>query len=224
MKTLALALTLMLLSLTASHAGPNEGVVLGVQGNVDGVETNGEPWIHIPYPQTCAELVPTATPDAYGVEWFLVVAVLESDPLEISTFAFGLGEFDPVVLYIGAFGPTFTNLSPLEISTEGWPGPQEGTAVTVGSCICYPETNVVPVYYFGVYAYAPGTIPLGPFGFPDPAVFTVVDCFCGGEQPIEDPIEDWGIMGCGGAEGFNPCEPPTPTEQTTWGQIKAIYR
>jgi hypothetical protein len=218
MKTLALAAALLTLSLAGSHAGPNEGGLLAIHGNITGITPPSGPCTDIPIPDTCGELVPTAEPDFYGIEWFLVIAAREPEPLSFNTIIFGIGAYDPEACYIVAYGPCHQELFPLEIPSAGWPWPLEGTAVSwAPECL---EGNLVPVYFFGVYVYAPGQIPFGEFYPGHTSVF--VSCT---EPPEEDSIAAYGTMGCGGAEGENPCLPlPTSTRPTTWGQIKAVYR
>jgi hypothetical protein len=217
MKTLFLALALMLMLLAGSFAGPNKGVILGVHGNVGGIDTNGDPCTAIALPWTCWELVPTATPDGNGVEWFLIVAVREPEELAFNTITFGIGDFDAEVCYISMYGPCFSEFSPLEIPTDDWPGVTSGTSVSwAPECL---TGNIVPVYYFGIYVYAPGAIPLGPF-YPGQDE-NLVSC---NEPPEEDAIWAYGEIGCGGYP-VDPlvCDEPL-VMQTTWGQIKAVYR
>lgn len=213
MKTLVLVLALMLLFLQGSHAGPNEGVVLTAQGNVDGVETDGDPCASILIPENCYETIPEAAPDASGIEWFLVVVARDPD-VAFSTIHFGVLDYDLSACLIDQYGPCFEGLWPLEISHDDWPGPNSWTALSwAPECL---EGTVVPVYYFGIYVYGSAAIPLGD---PDGRA-VVVSC----TDTVADPFADFGVLGCGGAEGYNPCEHSTPMERTTWGQIKVVYR
>lgn len=198
--------------------GPNEGVVLNVHGNAAGVETGGDPAQAIGLPFDCEDLSPTAGPDQSGVEWFLVV-VVSGRRASFSTVTFGLGGYDESACYISFFGPTRPELQPLEIPSAGWPGPNEGTAVSwAPQCL---SGEMVPVYYFGVYVYGSTTIPLGSFypGQQD----GVVSCGVPGE---EDPIAEFGSFGCGGVGGENACESVRrgAEDSSTWGRIKNQYR
>jgi hypothetical protein len=206
-------------------AGPNEHAGLFVQGNAAGVETNGDPCTAIALPATCWDLVPTATPDASDVEWFLIVAVHQPEQLSFNTITFGIGDYDygAGVAYIAGYGPCFSNYGPLEIPSDGWPigeppGDASGTSVSwAPECL---TGNIVPIYYFGFYAYGnPQTIQLGDF-YPgqDP---NFVSC---GSPPEEDSVVAFGVMPLGGAAA-DPvdCE-LVPVMETTWGQIKNIYR
>lgn len=256
MRRLLLAIALLAVTAGMAFAGPNAGVVLSVQGNVDGVETEGAPCTAIALPATCEELVPNATADLNGVNWYLVVVA--SDPANtpnFNTVTFGLGAYDPYSDgYIGFFGPCVPGA--LEVSTGGWPLGGEGTAVSWAPDCLYGLLE--PVYFFGVYSYG-GTIPLG---LHPTQGGSVVDCSA-------DPQTD-DFAGFGGMEGTNPtcpggtqpepgaccfgptcvmlletecaaqsgvwyggdCGPnnepcpqePTPTQETTWGSIKNIYR
>lgn len=223
MKKLGLVASLLTLVTCGVMAGPNEGGVLAVHGNTNGVETEGRP-CDIPIPSDCDDFVPEATPDANGVEWFVALAVFpqSSDP-GFDVIVFGIGDYDPAVCAIALWGPCHPELAPLEIPSDDWPGPFSGTAVAwTPECL---RDLIVPVYYFGVYAYGPGTIPLGDHYPGQPASFTYgVPCVESGEDFQEDPIEGFGIMGCGGAQGMNDCPPgPTAVESTTWGRIKSVY-
>lgn len=89
------------------------------------------------------------------VIWFVLSAW--SEEKEWCGTEFGFGEFDPRIFAIVDYGPCFPDEG-LEIPTEGWPGPGEGTAfVTTGQTW---SGNLQPVYFFAGYAYSEGVIPL----------------------------------------------------------------
>lgn len=220
-RALGLAFALTLLLATGSHAGPNEDGILVVHGNVDGVDTGGDPCSGIPIPETCEELIPGAIPDGYGVEWFVVIAAGNGlgDGLSFNTITFGIGNYDMQACYIAYYGPCYPELMPLEIPTYDWPGRYQGTAVSwAPHCL---SGRVVPIYYFGVYAYGDGIVPLADEYPEQPAAFVSCD-----QLPEEDPIAGFGTFGYGDAVGQGPDCPeiPVASEVTTWGQIKAIYR
>lgn len=217
-KFIGLVAALALVAIAAqAYAGPNQSVVVTPHGSLDGADTNGDPCTAIPLPELCEDLSSESTPDGNGVEWFLIVAARDDDPLAFQTILFGVDNYDEVNLYIAQYGPCHQELVPLEIQSDDWPHGREGTAVTwAPSCL---EGNLVPIYYFGIYTYGPGVIPLGDY-FPNQHA-SVVSCT---DPPVEDDIVMWGELGCGGAEGSNPCPLPTPARQTTWGQIKAVYQ
>lgn len=219
----AAALAAVIALVAQVHAGPNEGGILAVHGNAEGVDTNGDPCTEISLPDACSELVPTAVPDANGVEWVLVLAVREPDPLSLDGVIFGV-QYEPTECYIAHYGPCHQDLVELELPSDGWPGPGQGTDVTWSGCL---EGNVIPVYYLGLYVYAPGQMALGDYYPGHPAVLWN----CPGQDP-PDGITAFGLFGCGGAQGENPCGassvPDDPedwgSETTTWGRIKDMYR
>jgi hypothetical protein len=282
MKTLAIALTLLLLLTAGSNAGPNEGVTLTPMGNVSGAETNGDVCgtIAAQLPANCDDMDPNAAPDLGGVEWY--VAVATGNGLCFNTIIFGIGDYDFYACYLSSYGPCFPEFAPLEIPSSGWPLPVSGTAVSwAPNCLC---GDLVPVYYFGFYVYyGGGPVPFGDF-YPG-NLAAVVSCE---SPPQEDLITDpngdgfFGIIGCGDDPGLTeckdvgpvlgaccvdedgdgidetcydniaefecfeilggslwfpdefcelgpgvpgpPCPQPTPVRETTWGQIKSIYR
>ncbi len=93
------------------------------------------------------------------VTWFVLAAWYDNDREWCGT-QFGLGGFDAGLFGFLEYHPCYPDAG-LEISTDGWPGPEEGTAfVATGTPW---EGNLLPVYFFGGYAYAyagPGLIPL----------------------------------------------------------------
>jgi hypothetical protein len=94
-----------------------------------------------------------------GIVWYVVSAWQDSSKTWCGV-QFGLGEYDPGIWAMTAFGPCGNSTIPLEIPSDDWPGPRRGTAIaTQGE----PWSgNFQPVYYFAGYAYYPGVIPLGP--------------------------------------------------------------
>lgn len=201
-----------------SFGGPNEGIVLNVHGNIDGVSTGGTPCRAIELPFDCDDLSATATPDENGVLWFLVVASSSGYDTNINTVTFGLGSYDSGACYIASYGPCHPELNPLEIPSDGWPGPNSGTSVTWAPD-CLTE-SLEAVYFFGVYAYSAATVPLGPF-YPNQEEM-VVSC---DDFPEEDAIAGFGAMGCGGDRGSIECPEGGPErDETTWGRIKKRFK
>ncbi|MBU1700694.1 MAG: hypothetical protein KJ970_07365 [Candidatus Eisenbacteria bacterium] len=195
MRGFCLVVMLLILTSGVAVAGPNAGVVLSVQGNVDGAATNGSPCTEIALPAACEDLIPSATDDVDGVSWYLVVVVSppENTP-NFNTVVFGLGDYTASNTYIGFYGPCVTGA--LEISTQDWPNPNQGTAVSwAPNCI---NGIMEPVYYFGVYAYSAGNIPLAVHPVQGGVV---VDCSA---NPTTDDLEGFGVMGVGGNAGSNP--------------------
>ncbi|MCK4304003.1 MAG: hypothetical protein KAY24_07175 [Candidatus Eisenbacteria sp.] len=101
---------------------------------------------------------------ADGVIWYVLCAWTE--PKEWCGVQFGLGDYDESIFLISDHGPCFPE-SGLELASDNWPGPNEGTAITVSGASW--EGNLLPAYYFSGYAYAEGIIslavdPQGGFG------------------------------------------------------------
>ncbi len=94
-----------------------------------------------------------------GCCWFVLAAW--SSEKEWCEAEFGLGHYDARVFSFVDWGPCYPSVG-IEVPTSGWPAPNEGTAfLSTGE----PWTgNLLPVYYFGGYAYSdfgPEIIPLG---------------------------------------------------------------
>ncbi len=102
-------------------------------------------------------------PGSQGVIWFVLAAWEEEK--QMSAVAFGLADYDAALFGIADWGLCHP-ASAIELPTEHWPGPNEGTAIAGA-----PESwygNFLPVYYFAGYAYGDVRVPLGtnpPTGF-----------------------------------------------------------
>jgi len=86
--------------------------------------------------------------------WYVIAAWTESKTW--CGTEFGFGDFDPEIYAFLEYGGCIPN--DLSISTDGWPGPNEGTAVTATDVQW--DGNFQAVYYFIGYAYNEGQIPL----------------------------------------------------------------
>jgi len=230
-------------------AGTNPGVKLMVHGNVDGVDTAGDPFTAIPAPANVSDFREYATQDPNGVEWFIlcVVSPEENSP-NFNTVEFGTStDFDTGVGYIGFWGPIDPGAPffPLEVSTATWPNDRaEGTAISWAPG-CF-TAHIQPIYYMGVYPYAGGPIPLGPHPVQGQSV---VDCEDDpgsdelaelptlniSQTPVcclpetceiltqEDCVNAGGTFTMGEFSCYaDPC--PSPTQNSTWGSIKQTYR
>jgi hypothetical protein len=196
MRRLLLATAILAIASGVAFAGPNEGVILSIQGNAQGVETEGYPCVAIALPAECEDMVTGATPDATGISWYLAVVVspAENTP-NFNTVVFGLEAYEPYADGFIAFtGPCVAGA--LEVSTANWPLGGEGTAVSWAPDCLYGYME--PVYFFGTYNYG-GVIPLGAHPV-SPSV--VVDC-------TADPASD-AFVGFGQIEGTNPDCPGGP--------------
>lgn len=124
--------------------------------------------------------------DTYNpVLWFVLAAW--SEEKEWCGTEFGFGEFDPGIFEFVDFGPCFPE-DGLEIPTQDWPDPGDGTAIVVTG-----ETwrgNFTPVYFFAGYAYSLGVIPLST----DPATDFGGTSNCE-TQPEAWPADAFGGMG-----------------------------
>lgn len=211
MRRLLLAMAILALASSVAFAGPNAGVVLMVHGNQDAtILTEGDVCGTVALPAACEDLIPSAVPDNdSGEEWFLVLVVSppENTP-NFNTAVFGLGDWDTGAIgYIDAFGSCVAGALDAPYNPDTWPSPNNGTAVSWSPECLYGYME--PIYFFGVYVYGTGTIPLA--GHPTQAA-VVVDCTA---NPAEDPFEGFGIMGIGGGAGDNPpC--PGGTQPDPW--------
>lgn len=86
--------------------------------------------------------------------WYVIAAWDESKTWCATEF--GFGDFDPAAFYFTDYGACLPNH--LEMTTGGWPGPNEGTAVVATDIVW--SGNFLPVYYFVGRAYYVDTIPL----------------------------------------------------------------
>jgi predicted outer membrane repeat protein len=88
------------------------------------------------------------------VVWYVLAAW--DTPQRFCGVDFGFGTYNPDVFIFTHAGPCFPDAG-LQIPSGGWPGPEEGVAVTATSTSWYG--NYVPVYWFAGYSYTPGQIP-----------------------------------------------------------------
>ena len=108
------------------------------------------------------------------------------------------------------YSAAFTSCSGLVIGDIVWPG--DGASHTWTACMPGP---VAVSSYLWLYADAPGMI--CPCPHPMSGIIKVLDC----SEGIDEPI----CIFCAGVYGLigdDPCE-PTGTEQSTWGEIKALF-
>jgi hypothetical protein len=89
--------------------------------------------------------------------WYVLSAWAESK--QWCGAQFGLGDYDANNFVIWEHGACFPS-GGLTIPTSGWPGPNEGIALTTTSENW--SGNFVPIYWFAGYVYGEDVIPLGP--------------------------------------------------------------
>jgi hypothetical protein len=92
--------------------------------------------------------------------WFVLSAFPGGDKEWCGT-EFGFGQYDPYLYIFTTWGPCSPGGN-LEIPTDGWPGPLEGTAIVTTNLAW--TGNFQPVYFFTGYAY---------YGYPDIIPFDV---------------------------------------------------
>lgn len=88
--------------------------------------------------------------------WFVLAAWTENK--EWRGVDLGLGNYSAQDYVITDHGPCFPSQG-LTIPTLNWPGPDEGVSLAVTDSAW--AGNLLPVYYFCGYSYAPETVPLG---------------------------------------------------------------
>ncbi len=97
--------------------------------------------------QSCDQQNPQIEVTNNGL-WYVLAAWLE--PKVFCGVEFGFGDYGNP-FFIMSFGVCNPGNDALEIATEGWPGPNQGTAL---AAVSTPWAgNYVPVYYFEGYAY-----------------------------------------------------------------------
>lgn len=152
-----------------------------------------------------------------GSIWFLIAAWDEDK--QLCGFDLGFADYPAEIYGFVEWGPCCTfGVDCLEISSAGWPGPIEGTAVAFGMEPWYG--NFLTLYWFAGYVYGSGVIPLGCDPATDDAAFG--NC----EMPPEGfDIECLGAMGILTDGVFCcPAGGPSPAVHTTWGTLRHLYR
>lgn len=119
--------------------------------------------------------------------WYVLAAWTEAK--EWCGSEFGFGEYDPDIYGFLAWGPCSPGEN-LEIPTDNWPGPSEGTALTTTDAPW--SGDIVSVYYFAGYAYYEGIIPLAA----DPSTGF------GGTGNCMTPAQSWDATSFGGMGMF----------------------
>lgn len=115
-----------------------------------------------------------------------------------------------------AFG-TYGNAGDLEIPQAGWPGQNLGNAITFGST---KHGEIIELYWFSIYAYIETEMKVRG----NPAQGNRAEFGDDSTPALVDAVAGFGGMGFGGNPGSVPslaCS--TPTQQTSWGSIKATF-
>ena len=144
------------------------------------------------FPSTCDSFVSQSNQFETRIRWFVLAAFPGEAHLKVATFA--LGAYDNSRAVFADWGPCGEGAGPIEIAGAGWPAPNTGTAVCWSSC---REGEVIPLYWFASYAYAPVTIPLVAYGSQN----RMADCAV---PAVLDTFVAYGSFGFGG-NGALPC-------------------
>ncbi|MEZ4654006.1 MAG: hypothetical protein R3E12_10605 [Candidatus Eisenbacteria bacterium] len=219
---------------SAGIAGPNRGAILLVHTDDAQDYSLGVDYSHLsglecpddiecpPYDESsCYNNACAINPTSHRgtdltVFWVLTaVPPLEDDPDQVCprikglTFGINYNEAD---LRIVDWGTT----ARVELQTDHWPGPNEGTAIV------FPDTKLSPVaevYWFAAYAYYETVLTLQ--GHPTQGGQLVDDRVPGNR----DLIEGYGSIGFDGAEGTAvDCRFVLPVVDTSWGALKHGFR
>jgi hypothetical protein len=152
--------------------------------------------------------------------WFVLSAWCQEK--EFCGVQFGFGAYDPAPYAFTSWGPCGAGVL-LELPSDGWPGPLEGTAITgAGTSITWAG-NYVPIYFFCGYAYGGQTmIPLDE----DHSVFVPFGGWGNCDLPVAGiyPAEAYGGMGIYTEGIYIAPMAPSPTAPSSWGALKSIYR
>jgi hypothetical protein len=92
--------------------------------------------------------------------------------------------------------------------------------VAIAWSLCQNAYSSAPGFAW-LAATTPGRICPGPSG--NGGAWGVVDCLPDPGPYYDTPIAGY-CAGVGGMLGDNPCIPPVATEQSTWGQIKSVFK
>jgi gingipain R len=136
------------------------------------------------------------------VVWYVLAAWTESK--QWCGTEFGLGNYDADNFAIWEHGACFPSTG-MSIPTSGWPGPNEGIALTTTDVSW--SGNFIPVYWFAGYAYGEDVIPLAA----DPGTGLVGWARC--NDHVEVPAGALGGMGLF-TEGISACPECEPVEGT----------
>ncbi|MCK4304696.1 MAG: hypothetical protein KAY24_10705 [Candidatus Eisenbacteria sp.] len=138
--------------------------------------------------------------------WYVMASFARSPgPIELAGIQFGFEAFDCSAIDIYEYGPCNGDEG-LELSSSGWPGPEEGTSLVWGGrgSSRFPTTEVVEIYWFASYVYGRVSIELGEN--PDFGAYFGAPFHTENYPPEKDEIEEFGIIGFG-ESGYNPCRP-----------------
>lgn len=125
----------------------------------------------------------------------------------------------------------WTRCSDLDFPGDTWPASESSNTITWSIDNCQ-QRQIVVAGYFDVVAYGPSALTIAPF----PPSGMVKLARCGGVEVVSeiDPARIGWVSVGGAAQGFDTdgCNPlvepcisvPTPTQTSTWGRMKNLYR
>ena len=169
------------------------------------------------------------TGDPINDDWFIVYLLVcnASDSLGVAGLQYGI-DYN-VGIQAGVDVHTWVSCTDLEFSSTGFPAAGGGNLQTwnyVSNCQdvlsepYVPHTVIAVAGFFEVQVWNPDIMVVTPR--PVDGAAKVGDCF-GAEWDITGAVpSQLGFVGFGLA-GWNPCSAPTPTQKSTWGQIKQQY-
>jgi hypothetical protein len=150
--------------------------------------------------------------------WKVYAAFPGNSQPRLKALSWGM-TYDLASLYLG--GVALPGLEGNIITTPDWPSSGSGVTMTFDNV---QTTELVALFTFVGFTYYASQLPgvvWRTWAHPTvPSVFQD-----GSLVPVEDDIADFGTIGFG-VPGYTPCpEPlPVPAVETSWGQLKAIYR
>jgi len=163
--------------------------------------------------------------EAQGRIFYLMLSLEDCPgPLGFCAIDFGFAQYDFSALAIvghGFFCPPRAGI--LTIPSAGWPGPNEGVAITYTG----PQEDrtrrekICELAWFAAYVYGAQTLPLGPN--PMTGMVGITD---DANPPNLDELEEWqlGVLAFGVA-GYNPCAPPNVRGACCLGgRCQELYR
>jgi hypothetical protein len=151
--------------------------------------------------------------------WYVMAAFARDSCPRLAGVAFRF-TYDPTKVVVVASGTdpgNFAQMVNSDIDDAAFPA--SGSGVGVGFSAGTRTSWLQEVYWFAGYAYDGAVDATWTLKIKDANDKFFVD---DSSPKIKDPIFGFGKLGLGGAAGENPT-PALPTEETSWGRIKADY-
>ncbi len=193
-KAVGLALPgLCLLLVSLASAGPNAGGVLMIHATgIMATDNFCDVYTNLP---ECDEVVTQIPAASSAANWAVLAFFPPAGAPRLSGIAFGVGAYDESQIFVTDFG---TCGDVFELSTDGWPAPNSGTAVTWNT----PQTAYTTlVYWFAGYEYYGSNLTFDLTPHPNQGAFFADDSI-----PSElDPIAALGSLGFNDEPGHSEC-------------------